>query len=212
MKIIIRYNNQNHLIEIDQEGNLQDLLDLLSDSIIIPNGTAKFVVKGKQLSNLSESLIQHNIIDGSKLLLVVTEALPEKPAIPVRRIRQTQFPPSLEFLTSAPHAPIIAKGPPLGVEKPYKGHITILPKTPFIVYNTEGIISSLSIESDAFWIQPEDGKNERIFYNDINNILVQDIPKYEEQYVAIALHTNIGKRWFYFIPHQYSQVLKSIVK
>jgi len=212
MKVSVRYNSVNHIVETPADITLNGFQDLIRSQLSIPDGSLKMVMKGKNLVDLDSPLSVLGVEDGSKILLVVSEVLPDKAPPPVRRIRQPFFPPTQEFLNSPPHSPIIAKGPPQGVEKPFKGQYTSLPKTPFIVYNTEGVVSMLSIEYDAIWIQSDDGKNERIFFSDIHLVFVQDIPKYEEKYVAIAFHTSIGKRWFYFIPHQYSHIIKTIVK
>ena len=133
------------------------------------------------------------------------------PASPAPRVMRGFAQVPREFMTSSPHAEIIAKGIPENAEKPYKGQTTVLPKTPFIVYNTEGIRSKLTFESDAIWMESDDNKQERIFFSDIRGNVIQEMPKYEKSYVALCLSTTYGKRWYYFIPAQYTQLLSGIM-
>ena len=211
MKLLIRYNRETVSIEVPADAKVSQLNDAISESLSIPPQKQKLICLGKNLNNPDESLSTYKIKDGSKLLLMQTETLakPDTPKPPPRS--QWCQAPQPEFLKAAPHIDIINKGVPANCEKPYQSQMTLLPKTPFVVYNTEGVISKLSFESDAVWTEAEDGKQERIFFTDLRSSLIQEIPGHEHEYNALCLITKYGKRWFYYIPNQYQSLLSKIL-
>jgi hypothetical protein len=87
---------------------------------------------------------------------------------------------------------------------------SVLPKQPFIIYNTTGHLAKLSIESDAFWVETTSDENERIFFADVRELTCSDVEGYEDRYAAIVVKTKIVPRVFYFVPKQYTKLIESI--
>jgi len=83
-----------------------------------------------------------------------------------------------EDLTSPPHAAIIAKGPPPGCVQCRRAPMAALPRDPLVVYDEEGKVATVSVESDALWIEGE-SRRERIFFSEMKIHFSQDIPDSE---------------------------------
>jgi hypothetical protein len=212
MKVGVRYRNCSEWLEIDQESSIAELMALISEKFELGAQSQKLIFRGRSITQSGEALGSHGIVDGSKLLLTVQSEAVEVNQPMIRTTRAAMFSHAQpEFLTSSPHSSIIAKGPPPKSERPFHAQMSSFPKSPFPVYNTDGVLSDLTFESDAVWMQSTDGKQERIFYSDIRSNIIQEIPKYEKDYVALCLVTRFGKRWFYFIPGQYSQLLSKVM-
>lgn len=219
LKLQIRYNKDTIPIEVAVGSTIAQLMEAIYASLSIPPENQQIIYKGKKLNNETEgNLDSFNISNGTKLLLIQTESGQKATSISSTknssgRIGRQAYTVNMqpEFLNADPHAPIIAKGIPPNCDRPFQSQMVVLPKNPFPVYNTEGVLSQLSFETDAIWITSEDQKNERIFFSDIRSSLIQEIPGYEKQYVALCLLTKYGKRWFYFIPNQYSSLIKQIL-
>lgn len=211
MRIQIRFNDTTNAIELEDDATVQQLMDKVHESLEVEPEKQKFIFRGKVLSSPEDALSKLGITNNAKLLLTVQASQPATTAHPQGPAKARCNQAAREFLTTAPHSAIISKGPPPNCGKPYHSQMTVLPKSPFVVYNTEGVVSKLSFESDAVWIESEDGAKERIFFTDIRSNVVQEIPRYEKDYVALCLVTAHGKRWFYFIPGQYSQILPKVI-
>lgn len=209
MEVIAKYLSQIKNVEVPEAGTVRDLMVGIDSQFQIAPERQKLTFKGKNITLSDEPLSTFKIGNKARVLVSVQSEVQSTPSpTPPTRMR-VQIQP--EFLTSSPHADIIAKGPPVDAEKPYQGQMGILPKTPFSVYNTDGILSRLNFESDAIWVESSDDKQERIFFSDIKGFLVQEIPKHEKTYVALCMATTYGKRWYYFIPCQYTQLLNKLL-
>jgi hypothetical protein len=118
-------------------------------------------------------------------------------------------------MAQPPHCDIIAKGPPEGCLEGMKTTSHVLPKSPFIVYYSngstiEGERARLSIESDAFWLETDSGEQDRVFFAEVETFTCIDLPGYADQYLAIVVRSGGCFRTFYFIPKQYKQILEEI--
>ncbi|KAK8848250.1 Ubiquitin domain-containing protein ubfd1 [Tritrichomonas musculus] len=219
LKLQIRFHKDTIPIEVAVGSNISQLMDAIYTSLSIPPERQQIIYKGQKINMDADSnLDSFKISNGTKLLLLQTDSDSGVSTSSANGQNTCRFGrPSYsvnmqpEFLNAYPHAPIIAKGIPPKCEKPFQSQMVILPKNPFPIYNTEGTSSNLSFETDAIWVTSENQKNERIFFSDIKNSLIQDIPGYEKQYVALCLLTKYGKRWFYFIPNQYSTLIKQLL-
>lgn len=211
MEVQAKYCTQTKSVEIPEDATIRDLMVGIQSLFEIEPERQKLTFKGKNITLSDDPVSKYKIVNKARILVSLQSVTESTPASqpPTRTRGRTQLTP--EFLTSSPHADIIAHGPPPNAEKPYQTQMAILPKTPFIVYNTEGIVSKLSFESDAIWMEADDGKQERIFFSDIKGLLVQEMPKYEKSYVALCLATSYGKRWYYFIPGQYTVLLNKLL-
>jgi hypothetical protein len=118
--------------------------------------------------------------------------------------------PFVKTLDRPPHAQIVDQGPPDGCLPGLKAPCNVFPKLPFVCYDTSGAKAGLSIESDAFWVESDSGEKERIFFSDVREVLFPDIPGYRDQYIALFLQTENGRRAFYYIPHQFMQLIDSV--
>lgn len=212
MQVLVKYLTQTKSVEVPEEGTVRDLMIGIDSLFEIAPEKQKLTFKGKNMTLSDEPLSTFKVTNNARILMSVqSEAVvTAKPAsVPTRMRGQIHM--DEEYLTTSPHTEIIAKGPPADVEKPYQGQMGVLPKTPFPVYNTEGILSRLNFESDAIWVESDNDKHERIFFTDIKGVLFQKIPKHETSYVALCLATTYGKRWYYFIPCQYTQLLNKLL-
>ena len=212
MQLIIRFKGNTAKIELPDDSKVSQLMEKISQELSVSAENQKIICTGKNITDPDALLSSYNLKNGSKILLMEkskmeTTKTPNPP--PTRTSFFTQQP-QPEFLNSPPHDKIIAQGVPENCEKPFPSQMMVLPKTPFIVYNTEGKLSKLSFESDAIWVESNDEKQERIFYSDVKTYLVQEIPGYENKYVGLCLHTKYGKRWYYFIPNQYVAIMKKV--
>jgi hypothetical protein len=76
-----------------------------------------------------------------------------------------------------------------------------------------GARPKLSIELDAFWVEPDVRECERIFFSDIQRApIFLWLPDYGGQYTAMVLQTQNGKRMFYFLPDQFKQLIETICR
>ena len=213
MRLQIRFKGASRTIEVPDDATVLQLMEQTKMELDVAIDQQKFIFRGKQLDKQDEPLAGLGVTNNARLLLTIQEheSAPVSPPPRTNQSRAYYNQPQTEFLTIEPHKAIISKGPPPNCEKPYHSQMSVLPKVPFVVYNTEGVLSRLSFESDAVWIESDDGTKERIFFTDIRSNVVQEIPKYEKDYVALCLLTRYGKRWFYFIPNQYSQLLPKVI-
>lgn len=216
MKLIIRYNRQTVPLDLPDDSKVSDLMESIKENLDLSQDKQKIIFSGKTLSDSASLLSSYKIGDGSKLLLMAKSGtVAVKAPAPMRQgIYTAALQP--EFMNSAPHNKIIAQGVPDEAEKPFPSQMMVLPKTPFVVYNTEGKLSKLSFESDAMWIETEEAekkeqREERIFYTDVKTHLLQEIPNYENKYVGLCLSTKYGKRWYYFIPNQYVSLIRKVL-
>ena len=217
MKLVIRFNRQMIPLEVPDDSKVSDLMESIQGNLSLNPDKQKIIFGGKTLNDSNSLLSSYKIINGSKLLLMEKSGVVNaKPAAPTRHNFPYTTTLQPEFMNSTPHNKIIAQGVPAKAEKSFPSQMMALPKTPFIVYNTEGKLSKLSFESDAIWIETEEAENkeqkeERIFYSDIKTHLLQELPNYENQYVGLCLSTKYGKRWYYFIPNQYVSLLRKVL-
>lgn len=221
IKLAVRLNRDTTQIEIPADSKVSDIMYQINEKLSIPPESQQIIFKGAKINQTPDkTLSELQIKNGTKLLLLKTEKIAfsvedSKPQPAIAHVNLLGFPTkphvSPESLTNEPHQTIISKGLPPNCEKPYQSQMSILPKMPFAVYNTDGILSKLTFESDAIWVVAADGNNERIFFNEIRGSVLQEIPGYEKQYNILILGTKIGKRCFYFIPNQYAALIKRLI-
>jgi hypothetical protein len=169
------------------------------------------IFKGQKLTKRADKLTAYGIQNSSKILLFTVagakdDKLHTKRRPPRDRTLSTK-------LDTPPHSSIIALGPPAGCLPGMKTPSTLFPREPFIVYDTSGARARLSIESDAFWVEPDVGECERIFFSDVQSApSFLWLPGYDEQYTAMVLQTQNGKRIFYFVPGQFKQLIETVCR
>lgn len=174
----------------------------------------KIIFKGHTLNTPQTTLSEYGIKNGARLLLVASSESVKKDnqqrsAKTNSKSKAAKHDHSKKVLKQA----IIDKGPPEGCIEGNRTQVGVFPKEPFIVYDTNGIVARMSIESDAIWIEAENDQKERIFTSDEpTHPEILDIPGYEDQYFALKMITEHGQRVFYFLPKQYYEMFKQLLR
>jgi hypothetical protein len=207
MRVTVRYGSETIPISLKQvDASVQQLQSLIRKELGILPAQQRLIFKGKTLNHKRDKLRGYGITDGSKLLLVTLESDDPKDEMEPRRPRR---PPRSERTGTALDPHVISLGPPPGCLEGMKTPSNVLPKQPFIIYNTTGHLAKLSIESEAFWVECSSDENERIFYGDVRELTSSDVEGYEDRYSAIVLKAGVP-RVFYFVPKQYTKLIESI--
>lgn len=174
----------------------------------------KIIFKGRTLKSPQATLSEHGIKNGSRLLLVASNESIKEDSLPRAaktnsKSKAAKHDHSKKSLKQA----IIDKGPPEGCIEGNKTQVGVFPKEPFVVYDTDGIVARMSIESDAIWIEAENDQKERIFTSDEHtHPEILEITGYEDQYFALKMITEHGPRIFYFLPKQYYEMFKQLLR
>jgi uncharacterized ubiquitin-like protein YukD len=208
MDISVRYKTDSFAVKLTST-TVKGLSSAIQRQTGVPPREQKIIFKGKILGK-KDALSDSGIGNGAKLLLLREDSSdqPQKPTRRNARERtQTEAP-----LISEPHAGIISRGPPAGCMEGVKTPVSVFPKNPFIVYDSSGSRASLSIESEAIWVQSESGEQERIFLSDLKTEKCQDLPGYGDRYVALSLGTDSISKIFYFVPKQFQGLFDEYCK
>lgn len=223
MYVSVRYQSDTQELQL-KSATVKHLMSTIEKKMKVPLSDQVLIFRGRKLSSKEKKkLPELGIKDGSKILLVSHTEKDEEPLSnggmrtrsktkPVSDRGREIAKPSLD---DPPHISIIAQGPPPGCLKGEKNQVNQFPKkdfTHFIVYNTEGALSKLFIESDGLWIET-DGRSERIFISDIKGegkgVQCEDIPVYKDEYIAVHLFLNSDvRRTFYFVPKQFQKLIE----
>jgi hypothetical protein len=59
-------------------------------------------------------------------------------------------------------------------------------------------------------VESDSGNKERIFFSDVREVVFSEIPGDCDQYITLFLHTESGQRTFYYISHQFMQLIESV--
>jgi hypothetical protein len=208
MDIFVRYKTDSFSVRLTST-TVKGLSTAIQRATGVPTREQKIIFNGKILGK-KDALSDSGVGNGAKLLLVREEPSdpPPKPTRRNARERtQTEAP-----LISEPHAGIISRGPPVGCMEGVKTPVTVFPKTPFVVYDSTGSRATLSIESEAIWVQSDNGEQERIFLSDLKSEKCQDLPGYSDRYVALLLGTETVSKIFYFVPKQFQGLFDEYCK
>lgn len=121
---------------------------------------------------------------------------------------------------------VVAKGPPtIRVNVEQRKQEDELPRNPLQVYDTDGTYCKLYFETEGLFIKyksknnasnTKSGKtnkeNERIFYHEIRNYNLIPTEGHERFYMNLILHTSLGKRVYYYLPLEYRNIIKQILR
>jgi hypothetical protein len=207
MNVIVRYAGAVIPLALKQaDASVPQLQSQIRKEFGFAPSQQRIIFKGKVLSHKREKLQSYGILDGFKVLLLADETSAQPEELGPRRGRR---PPRSERVGGILNARVVRGGPPAGSLKGMKGPNGVLPRDPFIVYNTNGTLVKLWIETDAFWADASSEESERLFYTDITALTCPDLAGYEDQYCAIVLETVV-MRAFYFIPKQYTKLIEGI--
>jgi hypothetical protein len=187
---------------VSETATVSELMQVISDELHVPPSRQQLVRAGAKIVLSDAPLSSAHVANAARLMLVVKDDITRDTPKPAAR------PARPESLDRPPHAPIIARGPPPGCPPPQFAQTNVLPKRPFVVYDESRRIAKLSFETDAFWIEPEGAKGERIFFQEVNTFCIQEMPRELNKpgYVTVCLSSSVRK-WLYFIPGQYSTMI-----
>lgn len=208
MNVQLRYQNQNHDFQFENGATLASLMTAITSKFQIPAESQKIIFRGKSLTNVEP------LVNGMKLLLMVSGTPPvlnSNTQVATPRKFSSFVPTVIDTLRESNHKEILALGLPEGYIKPSKYSTSVLPSVPFYVRETSGKRSILSIETDALFLQNDDGTVERIFFTEIIKSAQIVIPDTNGEFIAIGLITKQGNRWIYWIPNQYCNLFKVIL-
>jgi hypothetical protein len=209
MEVSVRYGTQTYPLIIPANSSVQRLQNEVRRMVSVIPAKQRLIFKGQVLSKKKEKLSSYGIVNTSKILLIANDA-DGKGDLPPRRPRRPERGPA--NMEQPPHTDVIERGPPPGCLEGMKTATTVLPKTPFVVYNTSGEVAKLSVESDAFWIEAASGEMERIFFSDLKDLVFSDLPGYQDRYAAMIARLASSQRVFYFVPKQYVRLIEQIYR
>lgn len=211
LEVQIRYNSANHAVSVPGDASLALLMGEIAAKTKVPAERQKLILKGKPLSEPDSPLATLNVMNGTRLLLLEKDANPSDTTPHPRRTDRYRpnISDSMEF---EPHKSVIQKGPPPDIIKSLQGQTSALPSEPFSVYATDGTPSRLAVESDALFIRGNNGSVERIFFSDVLGAVAIPLPGDNSGYFALGFQSNVGVKWFYFLPNQYKQFFMSLFK
>ena len=201
------------------DARMSSLSSEISSRLSIPSENQKLIFRGITLPLSDEPLSQFKIKSGTKLLLLAPAESDSsdnpniKSSVSRALNRISRHVPSIaDSMEYEPHKSIILKGKPPGVIDPHPIQTSVIPSTPFIVYNQNGVLSELSIETDALFLNCSDKTCERIFFSDIYRTGTIQMPWDHSGYFALGLYTSNGMKWMYFIPQQYRMFFRGILQ
>jgi hypothetical protein len=209
MQVSVRYGTQTYPLQLPANPSVSRLQNEVRRTVAIPPAKQRLIFKGKVLSKKKDKLSAYGIVNTSKILLVANNS-DGRDDLPPRRPRRTER--GSANMDLPPHIEVIDRGPPPGCLEGMKTASHVLPKTPFVVYNTAGDIARLSVESDAFWIEADSGENERVFFTDLKDLAFLDLKGYPDRYAVMILKLQSSQRVLYFIPKQYMRLIEGICR
>jgi hypothetical protein len=212
MQVCVRYEGKNHVIALRSPNpSIQNLMTEIAHELGVVPARQSLIFKGQKLTKRKDKLTAYGVQNSSKILLFsAAEATDEEVHAKRRPPRDRTL--STELDRPA-HSTIVALGPPAGCLPAMATPSAQFPREPFIVYDTNGTRAKLSIESDAFWVEPDAGECERIFFSDVQSgPSFVWLPGYGDQYAAMLLHTPNGNRIFYFIPGQFRPLMEAVCR
>jgi hypothetical protein len=206
MEVQARSDGRTHRFSVSESATVSELMQAISDGLHVPPSRQQLVRAGAKIVLSDSPLSSVHITNAARLMLVVMEDITGGTPKPAAR------PARPESLDRPPHAPIVARGAPPGCPAPQFAQTALLPKGPLVVYDESGRVAKLSFETDAFWIEPEGAKGERIFFQEVNTFCVQEMPRELNKpgYFALCLSSSVRK-WLYFIPGQYSAMIQKLL-
>jgi hypothetical protein len=210
MQVQVKYNNATLDIKLPGDAKVEMLQKEVSRLFAVPQEAQRIIFRGRPISGSTVDLAALNIVDGARLLLLASK--PVDKTVGEDGKRSSLFP-NMQFVnqrrspTFVPDPVIVEKGPPPGAIRPYSAQTDSLPKEPFVVRTPNGI-AKLHIESDAIFVECEDGTNRRFFFSSLTGQLVR---LGNGEYFAVrAEEKEVAD--LYFIPSQYRDVLTRIMR
>lgn len=213
MEVFVHYQNKTTAIKLNNpkqtNPTVRNLFSEIKKVLNVQPKEQKLIFKGKTITSKEskKKLSEYEISSGSRVLLIKAASEDKNKKLSKKRNKKT---------LDIPKPSIIQKGPPDGCMEGLKTQVNIFPNSPFIIYDTNGNVAKLSIESEALWIEPKDGEPERIFLNDIQDKSIQ--PQNQDMddsvnynYLSISLMTSNGSKVLYFIPKQYGNLFKTLL-
>ena len=204
MQVYLRFKNETHDFKLPKNANVAILMEQINKELMIPPEKQKLIYRGRPLKSPTDELS-----DGMKLLLTAM-ASPIITAAENKQIRSSFMfrPQIIDTLKERYHLDVIEKGLPEGVTKTSQYQQSIFPASPLFVRNSKGERATLAFESDALFSVDDSSNAERIFISDILNFSLIQIQS-NPGYYALGLMTKKGNKWFYFIPNQFTQLIKA---
>jgi len=204
MQVYLRFKNETHDFKLPKNANVGLLMEQINKELEIPPEKQKIIYRGRPLKSPTDELS-----DGMKLLLTAITG-PVLNAAENKQIRPNFMfrPQIIDTLKERYHLDVIEKGLPEGATKDSQYQQSIFPSTPLFVRNSKGERASLAFESDALFSVDDSSNAERIFFSDVLSSSVIQIPS-NPGYYALGLMTKKGNKWFYFIPNQFTQLVKA---
>jgi hypothetical protein len=164
--------------------------------------------RGAKAKNPSE----FSISSGAKLLLLASQTDLNLVSQNFNQYGRNMNPQVInDSMAHEPHLSVISKGKPVGCIISTPGQTTALPHDGFVVYNKNGILSKIFFETDALYIESEDGSSDRIFLSNVHQSGVITLPKPHDGYFALGIRMSQGMNWYYFIPNQYKQYFQKFL-
>jgi len=219
MEVRVRHKSEMHALHLTTNSTVGHLMTQINRQIHVPPREQRLIFQGKTLSDKKDRLIDKHIVDGSKILLVVSPVVKDGARASKRMPRpfaRRQWRRSRlvqdDELYLPPHAEFVMRGPPAGCMPGGRTPVGRFPTTPLVVYDTSGEIARMSFETDAIWVANEGGGQERIFLTEIDMPQFVDIPDYRDQYIAVFISMDTGRRVFYFIPKQFQDLIEGYME
>lgn len=223
MNVYVRFRNETHEVQLRANATtLRALMEVIEKKLQILRSEQVLIFRGHRLTE-KDKLTDFGIKPGTKILLVSQEQDKDEEMGAGMRTRskvrnqpergREVIRPNLE---DSPHWDIIMKGPPEGCMKGEKLAVNQFPKKDFthlVVYNTDGFISKMTVETDGIYIET-DNRPERIFITDIKEegVISQDIPTHPDEYIVLHLFIGFERKSFYFIPKQFQKLIEDHLK
>lgn len=216
MQVNVLYDKVNHPIDLATDALVSDLQNEIVKLLNIPAERQKLIFKGKQLSGGSNTLSSFNVKNKARLLLLADKSESPIKAISPSQPQGSSLFPGFSFNRGPTYLSeikldetIVAKKAPKGAIKGYNSQTEVLPTDPFEVYNENGEITYVSIETDAIFIRVGD-TGDRIFLSEITAFGSQQIP--DQQYFAMVIEVKGKRRWLYYLPYQYTAFFNDLLR
>ena len=220
MELLLKYGCELRKIVLPAEAPVSELMAVVSETLGVPPENQKLIFRGKILATPHASVTSFGVKDSANILVINSAPAPELPkaapapaSIPTPLIDgPTRHPRSRtdEYMTVDPHSGIIAKGPPEGGLSGNNYQLSKMPHEALVVRDSEGDVARLAFRSEDVVVDSE-RNHHRLFYQEITSYCIQELPGYEQQYIALCLQIRGQKLWVYFIPKQFRNIIESVV-
>jgi hypothetical protein len=107
---------------------------------------------------------------------------------------------------------ILERGPPFPFYGGDSAQVDELPKRPFTVIDEHGHKTSLALETNAVFIQPEGLPAERFFRKSILQLHFLQLPILNGVLMRMTMEVTVGYRTFFFIPLIYRNAIQQAVE